>query len=262
MAHLEWLLQAAWPDLRVHVTSVTDQWAAIAVAGPRSRALLGAAGIDIDVSNAAVPFMGLRDCRFGDLPARLHRISFSGELAYELYAPAGFGEALWQRLIDAGGPLDLVIYGVEALAALRIEKGHVAGSEIDGRTTLDDIGLGKMASRKKPFVGAVLRHREALLDADRPQLVGLVPVEHGRKLRAGAILQPHGGPHCGHGLGHVTAPTYSPQLGHYVALALVAGGARRQGEVLDACHPLGSEVTAVRVTAPHFFDPQGERLHG
>ncbi len=262
MAHLEWLLQAAWPDLKVHVTSVTDQWAAIAAAGPNSRALLVAAGIDIDVSNAALPFMGVRNCRFGDLPARLHRISFSGELAYELYAPAGFGEALWQRLIDAGKPLDLVPYGVEALAALRIEKGHIAGSEIDGRTTLDDIGLGKMASRKKPFVGAVLRQREALLDPERPQLVGLVPVEPGRKLRAGAILQPHGGPHRGHGLGHVTATTYSPQLGHYVALAMVAGGARRQGEVLDACHPLGNEITAVRVTAPHFFDPQGARLHG
>src|SRR5690606_32039734 len=109
-----------------------------------------------DVSSAALPFMGVRDCRFGDLPARLHRISFSGELAYEVYTPAGLGEALWQRLVDAGKPLDLVVYGVEALGALRIEKGHVAGSEIDGRTTLDDLGLGRMASRKKPYIGAVL----------------------------------------------------------------------------------------------------------
>jgi sarcosine oxidase subunit alpha len=262
MAHLEWLLQAAWPELKVHVTGVTDQWAAIAVSGPRSRALLVAAGADIDMSNEALPFMGVRDCRFGDLPVRLHRVSFSGELAYEAYTPAGYGEALWQRLVDAGRPLDLVVYGVEAMAALRIEKGHVAGSEIDGRTTLDDLGLGLMASRKKPFIGGVLRQRPALLDHGRPQLVGLTPVDGSKRLRAGAILQPHGGPHRGHGLGHVTAPTYSPQLGHYVALALVAGGPRRHGEVLDACYPLDGDVTAVRVTAPHFFDPRGERLHG
>lgn len=262
LAHLEWLLQAAWPDLRVHVTSVTDQWAAMAVSGPNSRKLIAAAGADIDLSNDALPHLAVRQCRIGGLPARLHRLSFSGELAYEIFTPAGFGEAVWQRLIDAGEPSGLVPYGVEALAALRIEKGHVAGSEIDGRTTLDDLGLGRMASRRKPFVGCVLRHREALLAEDRLQLVGLEPVDSTRRLRGGAILQPHGGPHRGHGLGHVTATTYSPELGHYVALALVAGGMRREGELLDACFPLADEVTPVRVIPPRFIDPEGKRLDG
>ncbi|GIK97076.1 MAG: sarcosine oxidase subunit alpha [Alphaproteobacteria bacterium] len=262
LAHLEWLLQAAWPELRVHVASVTDQWAAMAVSGPNSRKLIAAAGADTDLSNEALPHLGVRPCRIGGLPARLHRLSFSGELAYEIYTPAGFGEAVWQRLVDAGEPFGLVPYGVEALAALRIEKGHVAGSEIDGRTTLDDLGLGRMASRRKPFVGGVLRHREALLDEDRLQLVGLEPVDGTRRLRGGAILQPHGGPHRGHGLGHVTATTYSPERGHYVALALVTGGMRREGELLDACFPLNDEITPVRVIAPRFIDPEGRRLDG
>jgi len=154
-----------------------------------------------------------------------------------------------------------VVYGLEALGALRIEKGHVAGSEIDGRTTLDDLGLGRMASRRKPFVGEVLRHREALTDPERPRLVGLVPVDSAARLRSGAILQPSGGPHRGHGLGYVSATTYSPQLGHDIALGFVKGGMRREGDVVDACHPLAGEVVAVQITSPRFFDPEGERLN-
>jgi glycine cleavage system aminomethyltransferase T len=261
MAHLEFLLQAAWPDLRVHVTSVTDQWAAMAISGPDSRKLLIAAGASIDVSNEALPFMGVRDAQIGDILVRIHRISFSGELAYEVYTPAGYGEALWDRLLEAGRPLGLVFYGLEALGALRIEKGHVAGSEIDGRTTLDDLGLGQMASRKKFFIGAVLRRREALESPDRPRLVGFVPVDKSQRLLSGAIIQPHKGPHAGHGLGHVSATTFSPQLGHDVALGFVAGGLRRDGEIVDACYPLRNEVVAVQVTSPRLFDPEGTRLH-
>jgi glycine cleavage system aminomethyltransferase T len=262
MSHLEFLLQTAWPDLRVHVTSVTDQWAAVAVSGPQARALLDAAGIDIDVSNEALPFMGVREGRIGDIPVRVHRVSFSGELAYELFTQAGFGEALMQRLVDTGRPLDLVLYGVEALGALRIEKGHVAGSEIDGRTTLEDLGLGRMASRRKLFIGSVLRQREALQDPERPRLVGLVPADKAARLRTGAIIQPHGGPHAGHGLGHVSATTWSPQLGHDIALGFVAGGLGREGQLVDACYPLAGEVVTVRVTSPRFVDPEGARLRG
>jgi sarcosine oxidase subunit alpha len=204
--------------------------------------------------------MGVRDGRIGALPVRLHRVSFSGELAYELYTPAGFGEALWQRLMEAGQPLGLVPYGVEALGALRIEKGHVAGSEIDGRTTLEDLGLGRMASQRKPFIGSVLREREALRDPGRPRLVGFVPVDKAQRLRTSAVIQPHGGPHAGHGLGHVSAATFSPALGHDIALGLIAGGSEREGQVFDACYPVAEEVVAVRVVAPHFVDPDGARL--
>ena len=184
MTFLEYLLQTAWPELKVQVTSVTSQWAAIAVAGPRSRDVVAGLARDIDFGNDAFPFMGVRRGRIGKIPVRLLRVSFSGEMAYEVYAPAGFGEALWQAIYDAGRAVDLVPYGVEALGTLRIEKGHVAGAEIEGRTTLADMGLARMASRKKPFIGSALMQREGLVDAKRPQLVGLEVANGDLALRA------------------------------------------------------------------------------
>ena len=164
--------------------------------------------------------------------------------------------------LEAGAPLGIEPYGVEALVTLRIEKGHVAGSEIDGRTTLDDLGLGRMASRRKPFIGSVLRERAALRDPGRPTLVGFVPVDKAGRLRTGAIIQPQGGPHAGHGLGHVSATTWSPQLGHDIALGFIAGGPEKEGQLFDACYPVADEVVAVRVTSPRFVDPEGTRLRG
>ena len=177
MTNLEYLLQVVWPELKLHVTSVTAQWAGIAIAGPRSRELVKRVIDDIDFENDAFPFMGVRHGHAGEIPVRVLRISFSGELAYEAYTSAGYGEALWQRLFDEGQGLDLVIYGSEALGALRIEKGHVAGPELDGRTTLADLGLDRMASTKKPFVGGTLMQREGLAETDRPRLVGLETTE-------------------------------------------------------------------------------------
>lgn len=262
MAHLEYLLQVAWPDLKVHVTSVSDQWAAVAVAGPRSRAILADALSGLDLSNEALPHMGVGFGTLDGIPVRVARLSFSGELAYEVYCPAGFGEAMWQALKAAGAPHGLIAYGTEALGGLRVEKGHVAGSEIDGRTTLSDLGLERMASTKKPFLGQVLAGREALTDGGRPRLAGFVPVDGTARIRPGSILQPHGGPHEGHGLGHISSTTYSPELGHYVALGLVAGGMEAEGQVVDACYPVKGEVVPVRITSPHFVDPEGERLRG
>ncbi|MBZ0124546.1 MAG: sarcosine oxidase subunit alpha, partial [Roseovarius sp.] len=188
MSQLEYLLQTAWPDLRVHVTSVTGQWAGMAVAGPRSRELLEKVIADVDLSDAGLPFMGVRHGHAGDIPVRILRISFSGERAYEVYTPAGYGEALWQRFCDQGASCEMVVYGVESLGALRIEKGHVAGPEIEGRTTLADLGLAGMASKTKPFLGGALMRREGVSDPSRPQLVGL-ELENGQgTLRAGAIL--------------------------------------------------------------------------
>ncbi len=263
MAHLEWLLQTAWPDLKVHVTSVTDQWGGVAAAGPNARLLLADCVADIDMSNEAFPFMGVRAGNgHGGLPLRIHRISFSGELAYEVFTPSGYGSALMDLLVAKGKAHRLVLYGVEALGALRIEKGHVAGNEIDGRTTLEDLGLAKMASTKKPYIGSVLRHRPAMQSAERQRLVGLAPVDPTKRIRPGMILQPHNGPHQGHGLGHVTSTTYSPQLGHSIALGLCQGGLKREGEVIDAVYPLQGDVVPVRIVSPHFFDHEGKRLHG
>ena len=293
MSHLEFLLQTAWSDLRVHVTSVTSQWAGVAIAGPRCREVLERAVSGIDLSDYGTPFMGVRHGHVGDLPVRLLRISFSGERAYEVYTPAGYGMELWQRLCEHGKASDMVIYGVESLGALRIEKGHVAGPELEGRTTLADLGLGGMASTKKPFIGSVLAQREGVADPARPQLVGLELAEGHGTLRAGAILcdpaarytraiapgssiptpvaanpsdkgfdANNGSGHMGHGIGFVSSVTYSPELKRNIALGFVSGGLARQGEQIDAVYPLKGELTPVRITSPHFVDPEGERLHG
>jgi sarcosine oxidase subunit alpha len=260
MTFLEYLLQTAWPDLKVQVTSVTSQWAGVAVAGPRSRELLRGLIDDVDFEQAAFPFMGLRHGRLGEIPVRLLRISFSGELAYEVYTAAGYGARLWQALIDAGREFALVPYGTEALGALRTEKGHVAGPELEGRTSLADLGLSKMASRKKPYIGSALARREGLQDADRPQLVGLETVDGQGELRAGAILcEP--GKHDGHGLGFVSSVTYSPELEKTIGLGFLSGGQRQQGDVVDAVFALRQEVLPVRIRSPHFVDPGGERLN-
>ena len=262
MTHLEWLLQTAWPDLRVHVTSVTDQWAGMAVAGPNAKKLLADAIKDIDFANDKFPYMGVRQGGMGGVPVRVHRVSFSGELAYEVYCAAGYGEALCDFLFDFGSRYGLILYGVEALGALRIEKGHIAGGEIDGRHSLEDLRMEKMASKAKPFVGSVLRSRPEMQGDDRPRLVGLKPVVKSQRIRPGMILQPHNGPYRGHGLGHVSSTTFSPALGHSIALGFVVGGAAMEGRVIDAVYPLKGDIVMVEVVSPHMFDPDGERLHG
>ncbi|MEX4005154.1 sarcosine oxidase subunit alpha family protein [Paraburkholderia sp. EG285A] len=259
LSRLEFLLDTAWPDLRVHVTSVTDQWGAIAVAGPLSRTLL-AAVLEGDFSKDALPFMGCMAARFDDVTVRVHRISFSGELAYEIYCPANDAARLWERLYKGGEPLGVIAYGLEAMGALRIEKGHSAGPEIDGRTTLDDLGLGRMA-KSKPFAGSVLRKREEMCSADRAVLVGLKPESPAQRLRPGYIVFPEDGQIRGHGIGHVTSTAWSPTLDGHIALALVKQGRERIGERLRAVYPLLGESVSVVVVDPVFIDPKGERLH-
>ncbi len=262
MAHLEYHLQVIWPELRVDVTSISDQWAGMAIAGPSSRDVLAAALDDTPVSNDALPFMGVVDAYIDGTPVRVLRISFSGELAYELYTPAGFGEAVWARIMEAGKPFEIIPYGTEAMGALRIEKGHVAGPELDGRTTLGDLGLEKMASTRKPFVGNVLRHREGLLADDRMTLVGLKVVSPGERLRQGAhIVEQDGTAMESYNIGHVTSVTHSPMVGCYIALALLRGGRSRIGDEVKVIYPLKDESVLVEVTDPVFFDPEGERVH-
>ena len=177
LAHLERLLQVDWPDLAVSVTSVSDQWAQMALAGPNSRAVLQKAALGVDMSMASFPPLGVRQATIAGRPVILFRVSYSGELAYEIATPADGGVAVWETLLDAGAGLGIDIYGVEAMAALRIEKGHVAGAELSGQTTPADLGLGRLVSRKKSFVGSVLLHRPATADRARPALVGLMPVD-------------------------------------------------------------------------------------
>ena len=262
MSWLEFLLETAWPELRVHVTSVTDQWATIAVAGPNSRRVLERALPGVTLDDESLPPMGVRDDACDDgLPVRLLRVSFSGERAYEVFTPAGHGCDLWRRIEAAGAEFGIVPYGVEALGALRIEKGHPIASEIDGRTTLEDVGLGWMDRGHKRFVGDVLRHRPALADPARRRLVGLRPIDPRRMVRAGALVFPANTRAEGHGIGHVTSATWSPELESWIALALVERGTERFGEVLTAASPLHDEQLQVEVVSPVFIDPEGARIH-
>ncbi|MER9328433.1 sarcosine oxidase subunit alpha family protein [Mesorhizobium sp. M0488] len=262
LSRLEFLLDTAWPELRVAVTSVSDEWAAMSVAGPNSRAILAAALPSLDVSNEALPHMGLLESQWKGRALRILRLSYSGERAYEIYVGATAGAQLWSHLLEAGGPFGLKSYGVEALGALRVEKGHVAGPEIDGRTTLDDLGLGRMVGKRSGFVGDVLRRRPALLAPDRQRLVGLECIEDEKRLRGGAILFLPGEKAFGHGRGRITSVTFSPERGHYVGLALLAGDVAAEGSEVVAVYPMKGETVRARIVSPVFLDPQEERLHG
>ncbi len=262
MARLEELLQTRWPDLKVQLTSVSDQWAGIAVAGPKCRDVLSAVVSDCDMSDEAFPFMGVREGKIAGADVWIARISFSGERAFEVYVRGGSAEAVMDALWAASQPHDGVLYGTEALGAMRIEKGHVAGSELDGRTTAHDLGLGGMVSKKKSFIGSAMIGREGMVDPDRLQLVGVAPVNAGARLRAGALLTEKT-PIKGHGLGFITAVTDSPELGHWIGLALIQGGLERwEGKEISSADPARDGNTAVRILSPHFLDAAGERMRG
>lgn len=257
LSKLEHLLQTDWRDLRVHVTTVTDQWAAIAIAGPNSRALLSDVS-DADLSKEALPNNHFTNAIIAGVDVRIHRMSYSGELAYEVYIPAGFGQRVWQAIYDAGSPHDLIPYGTESMGALRIEKGHVAGAEIEGRTTLKDLGLEGFASSKKPFVGSVLRKRPVLEDPSRPVLVGL-EIEGDIGAKPGALLFPELGKTEGHGDGWVSSTTYSPALGKNIAMGLLKDGSSRKGEIVRIVDFVGNQTVRAKVVSHHFYDPEGAR---
>ena len=259
LSHMEYYHQTVWPELDVVFCSVTEQWTGIAVAGPNSRKLLEKV-IDIDISNEAFPFMAVGECNMNNIPSRLFRISFSGELAYEINVPADYGEQAWLELLEAGKEMGVIPYGTEPLGTMRIEKGHVAGSELDGRTTAMDLGLEGMANRSKHFIGKHNSQRAALLDDGRLQVVGMKSVEAGKNLRIGAHLIDDKVKleSVSQSQGHVTATTYSPSLNCGIALGLLQDGASRHGQQIDAVSPLHDEKIRVEICHPIFIDPKGE----
>ena len=260
LRHLDLCHLVLKPHLAVCIEPVTDQWAQFALAGPQARTVLAKlAGADTDVGNTALPFMATTQATLcGDIAARLFRISFSGELAYEIAVPASRAATLVTALQDAGA----IPYGLEALNVLRLEKGHPVGAELNGQTTAADLGLGTMLSRKKDFVGRALATRPAMLDPDRPTLVGLRPRTPGATLQAGAHLVPRGAAATAeHDQGHITSAAYSATLGHWIGLALLNGGSRRTGEVLRAVNPLQNMQEEVEVVPRVFHDPDGAALH-
>jgi sarcosine oxidase subunit alpha len=263
MQHLEFCHQVLWPELDVAMVSVTEQWSQYAVAGPKSRELLqNLLGDRLDLSNTAFPYLACVEFTFGKVPMRVFRLSFSGELAYEIAAPADYGDSLMRALARAGEPLGAVPYGSEALGVLRIEKGHVSVNELNGQTTAGDLGLGRMMSTKKDFIGRVLAKRPALVDPDRPTLTGFKPVDPTARLRAGAHFLPLGARATAENdEGYMTSVAYSPHVGSWIGLGLLKRGPQRIGERLRAYDPVRNGDTEVEIVSPVFVDPEGARLH-
>jgi methylglutamate dehydrogenase subunit C len=262
MQHIDYARQVLWPELDVQAASTTEQWSTFSVAGPRSRALLQKLLPMLDLSNDRFPYMAAAEMRWQDVPARLFRLSFSGELAYEISVPASHGDKLIRALFEVGKDLDAVPYGTEALGVMRIEKGHPAGNELSGQTTAGDLGMGRMMSAKKDFIGRVMAGRPGLTDPDRPSLVGIRPLG-GERLRAGGHLIPRGAQTiAANDQGYVTSVAFSPTLGHPIGLALLKRGPDRIGERFIVHDPVRGPDVEVEICNPVFVDPEGARVRG
>ena len=262
MKHLEFVQQALRPDLDVSLCSVTEQWAQFAVAGPKARDLLNGL-LDTPIDDAAWPFMACGPVALQGVAGRLFRISFSGEHAYEVAVPARHGESLFRLLVSRAEALGGGAYGLEALNVLRIEKGFITHAEIHGRTTAFDIGMQKMLSTKKDFIGKAAAARPGLVDPDREQLVGLKPVGAVKQLTAGAHLFDRDAPATRENdQGYVTSVGFSPTLESFLGLAFLKQGRTRHGEVVRMVDHLRSVETLCEVCDPVFFDPEGGRARG
>ena len=264
-AVLEWLeewLQTEWPDLRVHATSVTEQWSTIAVVGPSSRDVLRAMAPDLAVEAADFPFMTWRAAAVAGVPARVFRISFSGELAYEINVPTWYGHGMWEAVMAAGAPFGITPYGTEAMHVLRAEKGYpIVGQETDGSVTPIDLGMDWIVSKQKAFVGKRSLARSDTARTDRKQLVGLMPDDPAELLPEGAqlVLDPSA-PVPVPMVGHVTSSYRSAALDRTFALAMVTAGRARVGERVFA--PLPGRTIAATVHDSVLFDPENRRRDG
>ncbi|MGH1478640.1 MAG: glycine cleavage T C-terminal barrel domain-containing protein, partial [Geminicoccales bacterium] len=261
--HLEFCRQCLWPDLDVHLISTTDGWAQFAVAGPNSRKLLQKiVDVDRDISNEAFPFMACAEISvLGGTPARLFRISFSGELAYEIAVPARYGDGMIRALMAAGEEFGVTPYGTEALGVMRIEKGHAAGNELTGTLSAQDLGMGRMLSKKKDFIGNTLSERPALNREDGFRLMGFKPVDCSQTIAAGAHLFTQGkAANMENDEGWLTSAAFSPELQSSIALGFIKRGQERLGEVVVASDPVRNSSINVEIVSPHFVDPEGERL--
>ena len=261
-AWMEALLQGDWPDLDVLLTSVTTQWANIAVSGPRARELLERLEAGIDISNNGMPHMSIATGTVENMPLRVLRASFTGELCYELNVPADRGAALWDRLLQLGEDLQIMPIGVETLGVLRTEKGYLhVGSDTDGNTTPGDVGWGHVADRKQgEFLGKRSLSRAHNTSYGRLEFVGLTPVQDGSVLAAGAHVI--GMEHTGAPAptqGYVTSACYSPNLRRYVGLGLVRDGGKRLGETVNVYD--NGQVHPAQISTPAAWDPEGDRLH-
>jgi sarcosine oxidase subunit alpha len=257
LEHMEFHHEAVWPQLEVSLTSVSDQWAQFAIAGPDARAV-AAAIVDQDMADTAFPFMAAGEAAIAGVAGRVFRISFSGELAYELAVPAHHALAVWEAIFAAGARFGIRPYGLDALNLMRIEKGHVAGSEINGQVTARDLGLGRMLKKSGDFVGRALAERPGLVDPKRLALVGVRAIDPRASLRAGAHLVAD--PSSRASQGYVTAACPRSEGEGFIGLALLAGGAARIGERLHATDPVRGRHCDVEIVSQHFLDPDNARV--
>ena len=261
LAHLEYYLQVVWPELAVNVLSTTEQWAGAALAGPNSRNLLNKLFPKIDVSNEAIPFMGYKEADLFGVPARIFRISFSGELAYEINVESGYGIFMWEKIIELGQEMNIEPYGTEALSTLRIEMGHVAGSEIDGRVISSDLSLEGMLSKKKDFIGKRSLNREAFLSPNREKIVGVVPLDKKTMIPEGShLVSDRNASLPNPKLGHISASCWSVEYNNPFSLAVLKDGKKRIGEKLFALAPLKNKNIEVEIISSHYVDPKGKRV--
>jgi heterotetrameric sarcosine oxidase alpha subunit len=261
--HMEFVRQCLFPDMDVQLISTTEAWAQYAVAGPNSRRLLQkVVDAEHDITNDAFPFMGCANITIcGGLRARLFRISFSGELAFEIAVPARYGDALMRRLMAEGEEFGVVPYGTEALGVMRIEKGHAAGNELNGTTTALNLGMDRMVSKAKDSIGAKLSEREGLNTPDALMQVGIKPLDPSQKITAGGHLMKAEGPvDAAHDQGYVTSVAYSPTLETMIGLAFLKEGGTRTGERMRLVSPLTNLTVDVEIVSAHFVDPEGERV--
>ncbi len=263
--NLEFVRQCLLPNLDVHLISTTDSWAQYSVAGPNSRRLLQKI-VDKpkDITNENFPFMACSELSIcGGVMARLFRISFSGELAYEIAVPTQYGNSLFDALLSAGKEFNVVPYGTEALGVMRIEKGHAAGNEINGHTTAQNLGLSSMISKKTDSIGNILSEREGFNGSNIVTMSGFKPVNHSQKLEAGSHLISAGKtPTMENDEGWLSSVAFSPTLGHYIGLGFIERGKTRIGEKVLAVNLIQNKTTEVEIVSPHFVDPEGVKQRG
>ncbi|MDC2999926.1 sarcosine oxidase subunit alpha family protein [Candidatus Pelagibacter sp.] len=261
LSHLEYYLQIVWPELNVNVVSTTEQWAGAAIAGPKSREMLSKLYPDLDVSNEALPFMGYKEAEFFGVPSRIFRISFSGELAYEINVKSDNGMFMWEKMMEVGKEFGNQPYGTEALSTLRIEMGHVAGPELDGRTIPSDVSLNGLVSKKKDFIGKNSLGREAFNVESRQKIVGLIPIDRKSSIPEGShIVQDQNAKLPNPKLGHVSSSCWSVENNNPFSLAIMKDGKNMIGKKFFAVSPLKNKSIEVEVISSHYVDPEGKRV--
>jgi len=266
---LERWLQTEWREMKVRLTSVTEHWATFAIVGPKSRNVLQNVCRDIDFTNEAFPFMTYREGTIANIAARVMRISYSGELAYEVNVPANVGRGVWEAIVAAGAEFGITPYGTEAMHILRAEKGYIiVGQDTDGSITPFDLGMGALVAKTKDCLGKRSLTRSYTASVGRKELVGLLTVDPSDVLPEGSQILAEGmsGPPANEVasapvpmLGHVTSSYYSPILDRSIALALVKGGIGKMGEAISV--DVEGKPVAATIASPVFYDPEGARQH-